>query len=94
LVAEALGHKAVETTKKYLGVSYDKLRRASEEIELCNRTLISLHSMDDISTGELIFELQARGVDMTSAIEQRKASKRKAKIVEFPKAKGVTTRPV
>ena len=94
LVAEALGHKAVETTKKYLGVSYDKLRRASEEIELCNRTRISLHSIDDISTGELIVELMSRGVDMTSAIEQRKASavralrspsaKRKAKIVKFP----------
>lgn len=85
LVAEALGHKAVETTKKYLGVSYDKLRRASEEIELCNRTTLSLHS--EMSDSDLILLLAKRGWDISDLIDQlQEKEKRDAKIIQFPKA--------
>jgi hypothetical protein len=85
LVAEALGHKAVETTKKYLGVSYEKLRRASEEIELCNRTRFSLHS--DVPDSDLIIELAKRGWDISSIIYQlQEKEKKDAKIIKFPKA--------
>ena len=83
LVAEALGHKAVETTKKYLGVSYDKLRRASEEIELCNRNALSLHS--EMSDSDLILLLAKRGWDISSIIDQlQEKEKRDAKIIKFP----------
>ena len=62
LVQELLGHKSVETTRAYLGVSYRKMQKATQAIELHNRTMISLHSINDIATSELILELQARGV--------------------------------
>jgi len=85
LVAEALGHKAVETTKKYLGVSYDKLRRASEEIELCNRSRLSLHS--SLNDSDLILLLAKRGWDISDLIDQLQEEKHSnAKIIKFPKA--------
>lgn len=88
LVKELLGHKSVDTTKQYLGVSYRKMLSTLKEMEIenSNITKISLHSVDDIPTSELIVELASRGIDMRSAIEQRKAERRKAKIVKFKKA--------
>lgn len=47
---------------------------------------IELHKIEEISTSDMIVELSARGIDISSAIEQRKASRRKAKIVKFKKA--------
>jgi site-specific recombinase XerD len=92
LVKELLGHKSVETTKQYLGVSYAKMQRATTAIELHNRTVFLLHSMSDISTESLILELQARGIDMTSAIAQMQAERKPkkaavagSKVVAFPK---------
>jgi hypothetical protein len=43
---------------------------------------ISLHSIDDIPTGELIVELMSRGIDISSAIEQRKASAVRARSLQ------------
>lgn len=40
LVKEALGHKSVDTTQQYLGISYAKFQKASENIEL-NRMVFS-----------------------------------------------------
>lgn len=83
LVKEALGHKSVDTTQQYLGISYAKFQKASESIEL-NRRGETLHSAEEISTSEMIVELSSRGIDMRSAIEQIKEEKqKKAKIVKF-----------
>ena len=97
LVKEALGHKSVETTKQYLGVSYSKMQAASRAIELSsNRTLVLLHSIDEISTGDMLAELMVRGVNMDSAIEQMQregvvhashaAERRKSKVIPFSKS--------
>jgi len=86
LVKEALGHKSVETTKQYLGVSYSKMQAASKAIELSsNKSPILLHSIDELSTGELIAELLSRGVDMESAILQLKAERHTSdKVIQYP----------
>jgi len=86
MVKEALGHKSVETTKQYLGVSYAKMQAASRAIELSsNKTVVLLHSIDEIATGELIAELISRGVDMESAIQQMKAERKTSdKIIRYP----------
>jgi site-specific recombinase XerD len=76
LVKEMLGHKDVKTTQDYLGVSYAKAQAASIAIEL-NRSRFLLHSLAEISTGDLIAELLARGVDMTSAIQQMQLGRRR-----------------
>jgi hypothetical protein len=86
LVKEALGHKSVETTKQYLGVSYSKMQAASKAIELSsNKTTILLHSINEISTADLIAELISRGVDMESAIQQMKTEHHtSAKVIRYP----------
>ena len=38
------------------------------------------------ATAEMIVELQARGIDMTSAIEQMQAERRKSKVIPFTKS--------
>lgn len=93
LVQELLGHKSVETTKQYLGVSYAKMQRACSAIELHNRTMISLHSTTELSTGDLITELMTRGLDVSSIQKQLQAEREakqvaiagSAKIIEFPR---------
>jgi site-specific recombinase XerD len=89
LVKECLGHKSVVTTQKYLGVSYQKMQAASRAIELASsKSGILLHSIDEISTGDLIAELLARGVDISLAIQEERPPKAVAvagsKVVEFP----------
>jgi hypothetical protein len=86
LVKELLGHKSVETTRQYLGVSYRKMQRATEAIELRNRRNILLHSTSD---NDLIVELQTRGYDISSIIDQLRVERRKnhkAKVIHFIKA--------
>jgi site-specific recombinase XerD len=86
LVKELLGHKSVETTKQYLGVSYLRLQQATQAIELHNRTLFLLHSIEKLSTGDLILELQVRGLDVSSIIDQLQEKKSpKEKVIQFPK---------
>lgn len=90
-VSELLGHKNVETTKRYIGISYTELQATVKAIEL-NERRKTLHSIEKFSTGDLLSELMARGIDMTSAIaqmqEQRKPRAAMAgggKVVEFPR---------
>ena len=92
LVKECLGHKSVVTTQKYLGVSYSKMQAASRAIELASsKSTLLLHSISEISTGDLLSELMARGIDVSSAINQMQMERKKAaavagsKIVEFPR---------
>jgi len=89
LVKELLGHKSVETTKQYLGVSYAKMQAAAKAIELdSNIRRFLLHStLEGVPTDTLITEMLARGIDMTSAIEQMQAERRQSrKIIPFQKA--------
>jgi len=83
LVKEALGHKSVDTTQQYLGISYSKFQAASEEIEL-NRSIKTLHSVEEASVFELIVELQKRGLNTKELIEQLRNEK-KAEIIPMPK---------
>lgn len=70
LVQELLGHKSIETTKKYLGISYQKLQRAVELIEVGqgNRIALSYHSPDEIPDDTLLLEAIKRGLIEPSAI--------------------------
>lgn len=90
LVQELLGHKSVETTQAYLGVSYRKMQQATEAIELNNKIGETLHSINEISTGDFITELMARGLDVSSIIQQLQDEPQKkaaagSKIVAFPR---------
>lgn len=80
LVKELLGHKSVETTKQYLGVSYLRLQQATQAIELHNRSVISLHSIKDLSTGDMITELMTRGLDVSSIQKQLQEERKPKKV--------------
>ena len=81
LVKELLGHKSIETTREYLGVSYRKMQRATEAIELHNKIGVLLHSMEKVSTGDLIAELMARGYDVSSIANQLQVERMPTKVV-------------
>jgi len=82
LVQEMLGHQDVKTTQKYLGVSYQKAQRASEAIAVTgqtDKTGILYHSpLAGISTDTLIVELQRRGFDASSLIDQMQPQRTEA----------------
>lgn len=80
LVKELLGHKSVETTKQYLGVSYLRLQQATQAIELHNRSVISLHSIKDLSTGDMLTELMTRGLDVSSIVQQLQEERKPKKV--------------
>jgi len=79
-VKELLGHRSVETTKAYIGISYAKLQRTTAAIEVVNynRTTLLLHSTDSIPTDSLIVELQRRGFDASSLIDQLQPQRKQA----------------
>lgn len=84
-VSELLGHKNVETTKRYIGISYTKLQETVEAIELDNnKTLKTLHLLNDISTDFLLAELLARGMDLKAEQKTKKAVAG-GKVVAFPR---------
>jgi site-specific recombinase XerD len=87
LVQELLGHKSVETTQAYLGVSYKKMQQATEAIEIHNRSMKTLHSMTEISTGDFITEMMSRGLDVSSIINQLQDQRleTESKVIPFPK---------
>ncbi|MBI1928375.1 tyrosine-type recombinase/integrase [Candidatus Poribacteria bacterium] len=93
-VKEVLGHQSVETTKKYLGVSYQKLQRASDTIAVLqvNKTTLLYHSpLAGIETDTLIVELQRRGFDARSLIDplqpQQKVATAGAKVIPISTAR-------
>jgi site-specific recombinase XerD len=73
LTQELLGHKDLNTTREYLGVSYQKAQWVVEAIETSNRnrTGVLLHSPDKIPTDALLAELQRRGVDVSITTQMR-----------------------
>jgi site-specific recombinase XerD len=86
-VSELLGHKNVETTKRYIGISYTELQATVKAIEL-NERRKTLHSLGKFSTADLIAELLARGVDISLAIQEEQpkvAQVAGRKIVAFPR---------
>jgi site-specific recombinase XerD len=85
-VSELLGHKNVETTKRYIGISYTELQATVKAIEL-NERCKTLHSLGKFSTADLIAELLARGVDISLAIQEEQpkvAAVAGSKVVAFP----------
>jgi site-specific recombinase XerD len=92
-VSELLGHRNVETTKRYIGISYTKLQQTVEAIELDNnRNCKTLHSLEKFSTGDLLTEFMARGYDVSSIVAQMQAERKPkkaqvagSKVVEFPR---------
>lgn len=80
-VKELLGHRSVETTKAYIGISYAKLQQTAQAIEVVNYNRISLllHStLAEVSTDTLIVELQRRGFDASSLIAQTQPQRKQA----------------
>lgn len=99
-----LGHADPSTTKKYIGIPNKKTietcRRSSNRLaRLVGSTeFTKIHEKVNSNllktpTAELILELQARRIDMTSAIEQMQAERRqlqkqeKDKVILFPTSK-------
>lgn len=77
LVQELLGHADISTTRKYLGVSYQKAQRVVEAIETGNRNQRSLllHSpLAESETDALVMELTRRGYHVTLATRQHATS--------------------
>ena len=70
LVQELLGHASIDTTRKYLGVSYQKAQWVVSAIETGNRNTISLslHSPDDIPDDTILYQALKRGLIEPSAI--------------------------
>lgn len=71
-VQEMLGHKAVATTQKYLGVNYANIKEAVEEMavtaELHTTTLLG-SSLKSTADETLFLELALRGYDLSSLRE-------------------------
>ncbi len=88
LVQEMLGHKSIETTKKYLGVSYQKMQQAVEMIETreCNRTPLLYHSPSDIPDDTILIQALKRGLIDPEALIQEQPQ-RDAKIIPIDLAR-------
>jgi integrase len=96
-----LGHADPSTTRKYIGVpnkktietcqrSSDRLARIIGYSEFTSTHQMVNSILHAITTAELIVELQARGIDMASAIEQMQEERKpqeKGKVILFPKSK-------
>jgi len=87
LVQELLGHADIVTTRKYLGVSYQKAQRVVEAIETGNRNTIgiSLHSPDDIPDDTILIQALKRGLIDPQAImlqpDERKRATGSGKVI-------------
>ena len=73
LVQVLLGHKNIETTRKYLGQSYRKMQQAVEMIETSQRNRIdkTYHSPKSISDEALLLEAARRGLIAPASVERR-----------------------
>ena len=70
----------------------EKFNRRDNMLNFNLKTRSATLSPPEIPTAEMIVELQARGIDMTSAIEQLQAERKQkkvavagSKVVEFPR---------
>jgi len=64
-VQEMLGHKNVATTQKYLGVNYANVRDAVENMAFGRKiTEVGRGGVTSATTGELITELEQRGISL------------------------------
>jgi hypothetical protein len=92
-VKEVLGHQSVETTKKYLGVSYQKLQRASEEIAVnqVNKRTLLYHSADDLPDDTILLQAIKRGlIDKEAMIHsqlERNGTSSDGKIIPLQRAR-------
>jgi len=94
-----LGHSDPSTTRRYIGLTTEQIVEYAERLsdhlfsairegksgELDTQYNMSNFYLTKATTPELIVELQARGIDMSSAIEQLQADRKK--IIPFPKAR-------
>ncbi len=101
-----LGHSDPSTTRRYIGLTSEKIAEYAERMsdhlfsairagkaEKSNSIVQMLDfNLTSIPTAEMIVELQARGIDMTSAIAQMQAERQPklaavagSKIVAFPR---------
>lgn len=74
LVQELLGHKSIETTKKYLGISYQKMQRAVSLIETTsehNRMPLLYHSLSEIPDDTILIQALKRGLVPPEAVIPR-----------------------
>jgi len=71
LVKELLGHKSVETTKKYIGVSYSKMQAATAGIEVHRSSLLLHSAISDVPTHDLLKELKERGFDIKTTVSKK-----------------------
>jgi site-specific recombinase XerD len=100
-----LGHADPSTTRRYIGLTSEQIAEYAErmsdhlfsairggEVEKFNRSDNMLNfNLTSIPTAEMIVELQARGIDLTSAISQMQAYRKPkraavagSKVVAFP----------
>jgi len=93
-----LGHASPDTTRKYIGIpsqnvkqysitSSEWLTNAIEKGEFdANHNMSNSITPSQFSTAEMIFELQLRGLDVSSIIEQlqEQREQKEAKVIQFP----------
>jgi site-specific recombinase XerD len=98
LVAELLGHQSIETTKTYLGISYQKMQRAVVMIEVhkVNRNPVLYHSISEIPDDTLLLEAIKRSLIDKEAIRFMRDSvdvtKGDSKIIPIKRAPREATR--
>ncbi len=68
-VQEMLGHKSIATTQAYLGVDYQKLRRASDEMVIFSEN--KQKGIKGVSDDTLLIELARRGFDIGDLVSQK-----------------------
>jgi site-specific recombinase XerD len=94
-VKEVLGHQSVETTQKYLGVSYQKLQRASDTIAVrqVNKRSLLYHSPDDLPDDTILIQAIKRGLIHPEAIQrnERNVPYGEGKIIPIERARQAQT---
>ncbi|MBC8229825.1 site-specific integrase [bacterium] len=100
-----LGHVDPSTTRRYIGLTSAQIAEYAERMsdhlfsaihhgkieKFDSRGNMSNFNLKEIPTAEMIVELQARSIDMTSAIEQMQEQRKPkvaaagSKVVEFPR---------
>jgi site-specific recombinase XerD len=94
-----LGHADPSTTRRYIGLTTNQIVEYAERLsdhlfsviqgdagDKFNSNYRMLNFMTDIQTSDLIVELQLRGIDVSSIIEQLQSERvpKEAKVIPFP----------